>query len=240
MIMKGFIILILSLLSLASCGRTDVGKTASDPVVYGLEKPVSQNDAFSYVYGYMLAASASGYADTIDYHYMAKGVLDYMSGTPFFTPSEMERVISGYQRTAAAEAQAELEEEGRLNLQAAEEFLLANGHRSGVMTTDSGIQYEVLEKGSGKEAGPDSSVRVNYILTLLDGRRADSSYERGEPTALSLPDTIAGFREAVAMMREGDRYRFWIPPELGYAEAAVPGIPPGSLLIFDISLVEVL
>ena len=71
LIMKGLIILILSLLSLASCGRTDVGKTASDPVVYGLEKPVSQNDAFSYVYGYMLAASASGYADTIDYHYMA-------------------------------------------------------------------------------------------------------------------------------------------------------------------------
>ena len=125
------------------------------------------------------------------------------------------------------------------NLGDAEEFLEANGRRAGVRTTDSGLQYEVLERGDGRRASSDSTVIVHYILTLMDGTLADSSYERGEAAEIELPSSIPGFREAVSMMREGDRYRFWIPPDLGYGPLAVSGISPNSLLIFDIDLIEV-
>ena len=236
--MKNIFIILLALLSLASCGRE--GDTVpSGNEVSGLERPSNPDAAFSYVYGYMLAKSALEYTDAIDYGYMARGVLDFQSGESFFSGSEMRDIVSRYQANAAEEAQERFMRASMRNLGDAEEFLEANGRRAGVRTTDSGLQYEVLERGDGRSASPDSTVIVHYILTLIDGTRADSSYERGEAAEIELPSAIPGFREAVSMMREGDRYRFWIPPDLGYGQLAVSGISPNSLLIFDIELIEV-
>ncbi|MBO8436492.1 MAG: FKBP-type peptidyl-prolyl cis-trans isomerase [Spirochaetes bacterium] len=243
MLKKVFLLLFAAVL-LVSCSRGNAVSADEEAIpdvssgIYSLDKPAKLEDSFSYVFGYMLASSAGIYKD-IDYQYVARGVLDYSSGSPFFSSDEMSRIASEYQRSAMAEVQERLELISRENLAVAESFLNVNGQRNGVVTTDSGLQYEILESGNGKEASPDSTVTLHYKLTLLDGTLADSSYERGEPSVFNLADMIPGFREGVALMKVGDRYRFWIPPELGYGLNAPSGIGPNSLLIFDVNLLGV-
>ena len=238
-------LLLVSAVLIVSCSRGNAVTAEEEALpevpgsIYSLEKPQALDDSFSYVFGYMLASSAGVYGEGIDYQYIARGVLDFGSGASFFSSEEMSRIASEYQRTAMAEAQARLGEISSQNKADAQSFLSVNGQRAGVMTTESGLQYEILESGSGEEANPDSVVSAHYSLTLLDGRLADSSYERGEPTELDLQSVIPGFREGVSLMRVGDRYRFWVPPELGYGETAHPGIEPNSLLIFDVSLLDI-
>ena len=242
--LKKVILLLFSAVLIVSCSRGIAVSADEEAIpetsggVYSLGKPSEVEDSFSYVFGYMLASSAGVYRD-IDYQYVARGVLDYSSGSPFFTADEMSRISSEYQRNAMAEAQKRFGAISKENLTAAESFLKVNGQRNGVVTTDSGLQYEILESGSGEEARADSTVKIHYKLTLLDGTLADSSYERGEPSVFQLSDVIEGFREGVALMREGDRYRFWVPPELGYGLNAPSGIGPNALLIFDVNLISV-
>ena len=243
--LKKVVVLLFSAVLIVSCSRGNA-VTADDASlpqvqgsVYGLEKPETLDDSFSYVFGYMLASSALVYGDGINYQYVARGVLDYSAGGSFFSQSEMSGIASEYQRKAMAEAQERFGEISVRNGEDADNFLAVNGQRAGVVTTPSGLQYEVLQRGSGDEAYPGATVTVDYTLTLLDGTLADSSYERGEPSVFSLDELIPGFSEGVSLMRAGDRYRFWIPPELGYGVNPPAGIEPNSLLIFDVDLIGV-
>ena len=243
--LKKAALVLFSAVLIVSCSRGNAIAGEEDAIpemrgsIYSLERPETLDDSFSYVFGYMLGQSARVYGDSIDYQYIARGVLDSSSGVSFFTQDEMNRISGEYQRETMAEAQKQFSAISSQNKEEAENFLSVNGTRAGVTTTDSGLQYEVLKRGEGAMAAPDSTVSVNYSLTLLDGTIADSSYERGEPTVLDLESVIPGFREGVSMMREGDRYRFWIPPELGYGVRAPQQIGPNSLLIFDVELISV-
>ncbi len=224
---------------IAVAGENDAIPEMEEGSVYGLPKPVTLEDSFSYVFGYMFASSTGIYGDDIDYQYIARGILDYGSGVSFFTQNEMNSIADMYQRETMAQAQQQFSEVSEQNMGEAEEFLKVNARRNGVITTDSGLQYEVLQEGSGNKASPDSIVTVHYSLTLLDGTLADSSYERGVPSVFNLDKMIAGFREGVALMNEGSTYRFWIPPELGYGQNAPASIGPNSLLILDVELLDV-
>ncbi len=224
---------------IAVAGESEAIPEMTGESVYGLSEPVDLDEAFSYVFGYMFASSTGIYGDNIDYQYVARGVLDYGSGASFFTQDEMNGIASMYQRERMAQAQQQFDEVSSQNERDAEEFLKVNGQRNGVITTESGLQYEIMERGDGEEADQDSVVTVNYSLTLLDGTLADSSYERGVPSVLDLRNMIEGFREGVSLMRTGDSYRFWIPPELGYGLNAPASIGPNSLLIFDVELLSV-
>ncbi len=242
--LKKIALMLFSAVLIVSCSRgiAVAGEEKALPEMSGdaymLDRPDNLTDAFSYVFGYMLASSAGVYGEDFDFQYMARGVLDYSTGSSFFSNAEMSSIASEYQRNAMAESEKNFSKISRRNLKEAEEFLAINGQRNGVVTTSSGLQYEVMEKGQGDKPGPDSSVTLHYTLTLLDGTLADSSYERGEPSVFNLDNLIPGFKEGVLLMNEGSRYRIWVHPDLGYGENPPSGIGPNSLLIFDINLID--
>jgi FKBP-type peptidyl-prolyl cis-trans isomerase len=116
-----------------------------------------------------------------------------------------------------------------------------NAKEEGVQVTASGLQYKVLREGKGPKPTSRDIVLVNYEGKLSDGRIFDSSYQRRQPAAFPLRGLIPGWTEGIQLMPTGSKYRFWIPPELGYgAEGAGDGIiPPNSMLIFDVELLEI-
>jgi FKBP-type peptidyl-prolyl cis-trans isomerase FklB len=115
-----------------------------------------------------------------------------------------------------------------------------NAERPGVITLASGLQYEVVSQGEGATPDAGSTVRTHYEGTLIGGEVFDSSYKRGEPAEFPVGGVIAGWTEALQLMREGDKWRLFIPSELAYGSRAAGSIPPHSTLIFDIELLNVL
>ena len=108
-----------------------------------------------------------------------------------------------------------------------------------MITTDSGLQYEVLVEGAGATPGPTDTVSAHYHGTFEDGRVFDSSVDRGEPIDLPVNGVIAGWQEALQMMKEGDKWRLIVPPELGYGAAGVGPIPGNTTLVFEVELIKV-
>ena len=143
------------------------------------------------------------------------------------------QVIQQRQQAKAAELAKKGEE-------LAKQFMVANAARDEVSTTDSGLQYEVLESGSGAKPGPQSTVVTHYHGTLLDGTVFDSSVERGEPAEFGVHQVIAGWTEALQLMCVGDKWRIACPPTLAYGEqGAGDSIPPNTALVFEIHLIEI-
>lgn len=127
------------------------------------------------------------------------------------------------------------------NLETAEKFLTDNGKKDGVMTTESGLQYEVITKGAADSTSPEATdtVEVHYQGTLLNGTEFDSSYSRGETIEFALNRVIAGWTEGVQLMSEGDKYRFFIHPDLGYGEGGKGPIGPNEAMVFEVELIAV-
>ncbi|MCR5180300.1 MAG: FKBP-type peptidyl-prolyl cis-trans isomerase [Bacteroidaceae bacterium] len=120
-------------------------------------------------------------------------------------------------------------------------FLEENAKKPGVVTTKSGLQYQVLSEGTGRSPKATDKVRCHYEGWLINGNVFDSSYKRGEPADFPLNGVIPGWTEGVQLMKEGAKYRFFIPYLLGYGESgAGSSIPPYSTLIFDVELIKVL
>ncbi|UML92667.1 FKBP-type peptidyl-prolyl cis-trans isomerase [Shewanella xiamenensis] len=126
------------------------------------------------------------------------------------------------------------------NIRLGNEFLAQNKTKEGVKTTASGLQYQVLNQGSGTvHPKASDTVTVHYHGTLIDGTVFDSSVERGEPIAFPLDRVIKGWTEGVQLMVEGDKYRFFIPSELAYGNRSTGKIGGGSVLIFDVELLKI-
>lgn len=120
-------------------------------------------------------------------------------------------------------------------------FLASNGGRSGIVTTASGLQYQVIEQGGGVRPGPQDMVLVEYEGRLLDGTVFDASARQGGPVPLPVGGVIPGWTEALMLMQKGAKYRLWIPSELAYGPQGAGGgvIPPNAVLDFDVTLVDV-
>ena len=118
-------------------------------------------------------------------------------------------------------------------------YLDENAAREGVTTTASGLQYEILQEGTGPVAGPNSRVTVHYEGRLTDGKVFDSSYKRGQPATFGVTQVISGWTEALQLMPQGSKWRLTIPPDLGYgARGAGGSIPPNAVLIFDVEVLS--
>ena len=132
-------------------------------------------------------------------------------------------------------------EEAQAHIAEGKAYLDANAKKPGVTVTKSGLQYEVLQEGTGKSPKATDTVRCHYEGRLLDGTVFDSSYKRGEPADFGLNQVITGWTEGVQLMKEGAKFRFTIPYLLAYGEqGAGASIPPFSTLIFDVELIKVL
>ena len=129
--------------------------------------------------------------------------------------------------------------EGEQNKAAGEAFLAENGERDGVVTTESGLQYEVLVPGDGEKPTLDDTVTTHYHGTLIDGEIFDSSVDRGQPASFPVGGVISGWTEALQLMPVGSKWRLYVPAELAYGPQQRGSIPPNSTLIFDVELLEI-
>ena len=238
--MKRAVLAFVFLCLAVSCTRLLPEKDSGEIDIRSLSVPGNITDEFSYVYGYMLAASASEYGGNIDYMYIARGVLDYAEGNAFYADSEMNRILTLHQRHMITKDRREEAEISKANRESAWAFLIANGKRSSVVTLPSGLEYEILEEGEGRSASDASVVLAEYQLSRPDGSIAYSTYGNGVEDEIVLSEVNQGLGEGIKEMQAGDRIRLWVPPELGFGEDSPEGIEPNSLLIYDISLRDII
>jgi len=133
-----------------------------------------------------------------------------------------------------------LQQKKNAQMEAGKQFLAENAKRAEVHQTSTGLQYEILQAGTGNKPGPTTMVTVHYEGKLIDGTVFDSSFKRNQPATFGLHQVIPGWTEGVQLMNEGATFRFHIPYELGYgARGAGGAIPPYATLIFDVQLIKV-
>ena len=171
----------------------------------------------------------------------AAAIRDVLSGSELKVDHrEAQRIVQDYFQKQEQKLNAEREEKGKQAKLAGERFLAENARKEGVVVTKSGLQYTVLREGKGRQPKATDSVRCHYEGFLIDGTVFDSSVQRGEPATFGLQQVIAGWTEGLQLMKEGAKYRFFIPYLLGYGPSgAGQSIPPYATLIFDVELLNV-
>lgn len=183
-----------------------------------------------------------GLKGTLVYEDFTAAVMDMVEGNNIrMDVNEANQVLSAFFAELDKKQQAAAEAAGKLAKEEGEKFLAENAKKPGVVVTNSGLQYEVLVEGTGRQPKASDTVRCHYHGTLIDGTVFDSSYQRNEPCDFGLRQVIAGWTEGVQLMKEGAKYRFYIPYNLAYGErGAGASIPPCAALIFDVELLKVL
>lgn len=172
----------------------------------------------------------------------AASVNDILQGNALqVNPAEAQQILNDFFSDLEKKQQAEAAQAGKAALEEGEKFLKENAKKPGVTVTASGLQYTVLKEGTGKQPKASDTVRCHYEGTLINGKVFDSSYRRGEPADFGLRQVISGWTEGVQLMKEGAKFRFFIPYNLAYGErGAGSDIPPYAALIFDVELIKVL
>ena len=166
----------------------------------------------------------------------AAGFKDAMSNRkPLMSEQEVRETMMAFEK----DMQQKQAETAQKNAAEADKILAANKSKEGVKTTESGLQYKVLKEGSGAQPKSSDTVTVNYRGTLMDGTEFDSSYKRGQPATFPVGGVIKGWTEALQLMKVGSKFQLFIPANLAYGEQGRPGIPPNSLLIFEVELMDV-
>lgn len=183
---------------------------------------------------------------TSDFHYgmIKKGYTDYTKGkSSKFDQEVMDAKLTTYfeekQKIMQDKMLAKRKVEAAEMLIKGEKFLAENAKKEGVKTTASGLQYQVIKEGSGAKPTTQNTVVTHYTGTLMDGKVFDSSIERGTPAKFPLNAVIKGWQEGIPLMSVGSRYRLFVPANLGYGENSPTSIPPNSVLIFDVELLEI-
>ncbi|TXR54005.1 FKBP-type peptidyl-prolyl cis-trans isomerase [Reinekea thalattae] len=174
---------------------------------------------------------------------MVKGLLDALAEEDMVLSEEdIQAAIVALQQAQIDAQTAERDAMITKSREEGEAFLAENAEKEGVITTESGLQYEVIEANGGTEYPDESStVSVHYHGTLINGTVFDSSIERGEAIEFPLGGVISGWTEGLQLMAKGDKYRFFIPADLAYGDNQVsPQIPAGSTLIFEVELLDIL
>lgn len=172
----------------------------------------------------------------------ASAVRDIFTGSELAIDEiEGQQMVIDYLRRRDEERKAEKSAAGAAARKAGEDFLAANAKKEGVVVLPSGLQYSVLREGTGRSPKVSNNVRCHYEGRLIDGTVFDSSIKRGEPATFPLGGVIKGWTEGLQLMKEGAKYRFFIPYDLAYGEnGAGSAIPPYAALIFDVELIDVL
>lgn len=165
------------------------------------------------------------------------GITDAFAGQPSrVSEAELTASFKVIRDIMQAEAAAKAEAAAGAGLA----FLAENAKRDGITVLASGLQYEVLTAGEGSKPSREDTVRTHYHGTLIDGTVFDSSYDRGQPAEFPVGGVIAGWTEALQLMNAGSKWRLYVPSELAYGEQGVGSIPPHSVLVFDVELLDVL
>jgi FKBP-type peptidyl-prolyl cis-trans isomerase len=191
----------------------------------------------NYSLGYQIGGDFKRQNVDMDPAAVVQGIEDGLSGAePRMTAADMRQTLMELKRKVVAE-QRKRSIERELDLLAeGEAFLKENAGKEGVVTTDSGLQYKIIEEGTGKSPGAQDQVTVHYTGTLIDGKEFDSSHKRGEPATFRLDGVIKGWSEGLQLMKEGGKAQFFIPQNLAYGDRGPLG---HRTLIFDVELISV-
>lgn len=171
---------------------------------------------------------------------LQQGFAEGMADTAQFDRPQLQELAQAGEQAFRAKQQEKAQAAAEENIEKGAAFLAENAKKDGVVTTESGLQYEIIEQGEGASPAATDTVKVHYRGTLIDGTQFDSSYDRGEPIEFPLNRVIPGWTEGVQLMQEGGKFRFYIPSELGYGARGQGQITPNSTLIFDVELLEVI
>jgi len=201
-------------------------------------------DKLSYALGHNIGHQliGMGLGKSLNIDDYAAAIRDVMEGRPEqMSAAEVQQVLQHFFDELEERQQAEAAERGRNAKAEGEAFLAENKKRAGVVTTASGLQYEVVKQGTGRQPKASDTVRCHYEGTLIDGTVFDSSYRRGKPADFGLRQVISGWTEGVQLMKEGAVYKFYLPYNLAYGErGAGADIPPFAALVFTVELIKVL
>jgi len=195
----------------------------------------------SYALGLDLGAYFKNLGEDLDLSVIAKGIdASYNGKETLMTKEEAAKVQQQFAARQQEKQVQKVVEMTAANKAAAAKFLKENKGKDGVKTTASGLQYKVIKKGTGKKPAATDTVKVHYKGKLLDGTEFDSSYKRNQPAEFRIDQVIPGWTEAMQLMDVGSVFELFIPPELAYGDrGAPPVIEPGSMLIFEVELLDV-
>ena len=201
-------------------------------------------DKLSYALGLGIGQQLKqmGLKDDLKIEDFAQSITDILNDNELkVSNAEAQALVNAYFQQMEEKMQKENAEKGKKALEEGRVFLENNGKRPEVTTTKSGLQYEILKEGNGKHPKATDKVRCHYEGRLVDGTLFDSSIQRGEPAVFGVNQVIAGWVEALQLMSEGDKWKLYIPYQLGYGEQGAGGaIPPYSTLVFEVELLNVL
>jgi len=222
-----FSLIIVTSIFAVSCKGTDKNAEVS------ADASAKPADA-SYAFGIAIGNSLKETGVEIDNGKFLKGLKDAMGKTaPDMTLEEAGAIIQ-------ASIEAATLKKAEANKVKETEFFAENGKKTGVISTESGLQYEILKEGTGSSPKSTDTIRVDYVGTLVDGTTFDSSIARGEPAEFPLDGVIPGWTEGIQTMKVGGKTKFYIPSKLAYGEAGAGAtIPPNSTLVFEVDLLEI-
>ena len=246
-------------LALAACKPTDKDAASTDAstdtvdsqdTVQKIPGLPTEKQQISYMIGMDIGNALKPMKDEVDLATVKRAIDDISSDkkTLLDDAQAMElrqafaQKMQAKQQEEMAKKQAEMAAQGEKNIELEKTFLVANAKKPDVVTTASGLQYQVITQGTGPKPKATDAVSVSYVGTLLDGTEFDNSYKRNEPAQFPLNAVVPGWSEALQLMPVGSKYKLWIPATLGYGEAGTPGgpIPPNSTLIFEVELNEII
>jgi FKBP-type peptidyl-prolyl cis-trans isomerase len=219
-------------------GLGSVAIQAADELPVPLQ---TDRDKASYGLGLSIASDLKRAGLEVNLQALLAGMEDAMGDKePRVSQAEFRQAMERFQRQAQQELIARMKAEGEKNQREGKEFLENNKEREGVVTLKSGLQYEVVESGTGPSPKRTDRVRTHYRGTLISGKEFDSSYKTGEPAVFQVDEVISGWTEALLRMKVGDKWKLYIPAHLAYAETgSPPDIGPHAVLIFEIQLLGI-
>jgi len=233
---KLFAFTFLMLLVFTQCATSK--KEVIQPVVVEAAPVIKEEiimDSISYSLGVLVAQNLKQQGmEEVDATSLADAVNDVLTGKPLKIPLEKaQTMFQEHMQKQSERANAGVIAEGQA-------YLAANAKKAGVKTTESGLQYEVINEGAGASPTSDQQVTVHYEGTLIDGTVFDSSYKRNSPATFGVTQVIGGWVEALQMMKPGDKWKLTIPHELAYGErGAPPSIPPFATLVFTVEMLSI-
>jgi FKBP-type peptidyl-prolyl cis-trans isomerase FklB len=234
--MKNFMIALVLSVAVVAVGCDQSGGAADAGTLK------DNKDSISYAIGYDIGKNFTTQGVEVNLAVFTKALEEGLAGTtPKMDEQTSRNVMMAYQRVLQQKQQEKRAAEAAENIEKSTKFLAENKGKPGVIELPSGLQYQVIKEGTGKQPTPEDQVTTNYHGTLMDGSVFDSSRERGEPATFPVKGVIQAWQEILPMMKEGASYKIWAPPALAYGEyGSPPKIAPNSALVFEIDLIKVL
>ena len=243
-------IAIATTLALAACDKVEkkpaaegdkAAEAAKDPSAKtGYPGLPTEKEQVSYTIGMAMGKQLTEIKDEVNLDTVVKALRSQMAAEKMLINDEQaQEIMESFGQKMQAKQIAKMMADAKANQEKGDKFLAENGKKPGVVTTASGLQYQVLTEGTGAKPGPKDGVKVHYKGTLLDGKTFDSSYDRGQPAVMPLEGVIPGWSEGLQLVKVGGKTKFWIPAKLAYGEQAPPMIGPNQVLVFEVELLDI-